>query len=91
VKGKVLGRKVLRDVAGIVTPDTIFRWYGRLVARKYDGSKNRGSGRPSTAISELVVRMARENPGWGYTRIRDALRRMSHQIARAPTSSALRF
>jgi putative transposase len=84
VKGNVLGRKVLRDVAGIVTPDTIFRWYRRLVARKYDGSKNRGSGRPRTAtdISELVVRMARENPGWGYTRIRDALRHLGHEIAR---------
>ncbi|MFT5431419.1 MAG: putative transposase, partial [Myxococcota bacterium] len=84
VKGRVLGRKVLRDVATIVTPDTIFRWYRRLVARKYDGSKNRGRGRPSTGtdITELVVRMARENPGWGYTRIRDALRHLGHEIAR---------
>jgi putative transposase len=84
VKGRVLGRKVLRDVATIVTPDTIFRWYRRLVARKYDGSKNRGRGRPSTAtdITELVVRMARENPGWGYTRIRDAMRHLGHEIAR---------
>jgi putative transposase len=39
VKGKALGRKVLREVAGIVTPDTILRWYGKLVAKKYDGSK----------------------------------------------------
>jgi hypothetical protein len=84
VKGRVLGRKVLRDVATVVTPDTIFRWYRRLIARKYGGSKNRGRGRPSTAtdITELVVRMARENPGWGYTRIRDALRHLGHEIAR---------
>ena len=39
VKGKVLGRKVLEEVAGIVTPETILRWYRRLVARKYDGSR----------------------------------------------------
>jgi hypothetical protein len=38
VKGKALGRRRLADVAGIVTPDTILRWYRRLVAEKYDGS-----------------------------------------------------
>ena len=38
VKGKILGRKILSQVAGIVTPDTILRWYRRLVAKKYDGS-----------------------------------------------------
>jgi hypothetical protein len=41
VKGKVLGRPQLTAVAGIVTPDTILRWYRRLVAQKYDGSKRR--------------------------------------------------
>jgi hypothetical protein len=39
VKGKVLGRRILGEVAGIVTPDTILRWYRRLVARKYDGTR----------------------------------------------------
>src|SRR5580765_4294642 len=38
VKGKTLGRRRLADLAGIVTPDTILRWYRRLVANKYDGS-----------------------------------------------------
>jgi hypothetical protein len=73
VKGKVLGRKILHEVAGIVTPDTILRWYRRLVAKKYDGSKSRGKrGRPPTRkeIADLVVTMARANVGWGYTRIR---------------------
>ena len=75
VKGKVLGRRRLADVAGIVTPDTILRWYRRLVAKKYDGSKKRRPGRPSTKpdIAALVVRMANENPTWGYTRIRGGL------------------
>jgi len=39
LKGKPLGRRLLRDYAGIVTPDTILRWYRRLVAAKYDGSR----------------------------------------------------
>ena len=84
VKGKVLGRKVLQQVAGIVTPDTILRWYRKLVAKKYDGSKKRGRGRPRTAeeIAALLVRMAGENPTWGYTRLRDALWYLGHEIGR---------
>jgi len=59
----------------ILTPDTLLRWYRELIARKYDGSKRRGVGRPRkfTKLAELVLRMARENPTWGYTRIRGAL------------------
>ncbi len=70
VKGQVLGRRQLTAVAGIVTPDTILRWYRRLIAKKYDGSKMRRPGRPPTKsdIAALVVRMASENPTWGYTR-----------------------
>ncbi len=66
VRGRKLGRRALTDVAGIVTPDTILRWYRRLIAKKYDGSAHRGRGRPATAqeIAELVVRMAVENPRW---------------------------
>ena len=84
VLGKVLGRKALGEVAGIVTPDTILRWYRRLIAKKYDGSAHRGRGRPTTLqqIAELVVRMAEENPRWGYTRIRGALANLGHQIGR---------
>jgi len=84
VKGKLLGRKILAAVAGIVTPDTSLRWYRKRVATKYDGSKRRRPGRPRTRvdIAALVVRMATEHGGWGYTRIRDALRHLGHEIAR---------
>ena len=72
VHGKRIDRKALREVSCIVSPDTILRWHRELIARKYDGSKRRGPGRPRTmqAIVALVVRMADENPRWGYTRIR---------------------
>ena len=64
VKGKRIGRKLLDEVAGIVTPDTVLRWYRKLVARKYDGSSRRGQGRPltSASIAEWVVRMMRLTP-----------------------------
>ena len=48
VKGKVLGRRRLTGIVGIVTPDAILRWYRTLVAKKYDGSNARRPGRPST-------------------------------------------
>ena len=84
VKGKLLGRKILDEIAGTVTPDTIRRWHRKLVADKYDGSKKRGPGRPKTKadIAALVVTMARENDGWGYARLHDAPRHLGHEIAR---------
>lgn len=84
VKGRALGRKLLSEYASIVTPDTILGWYRRLIARKYDGTKKRGPGRPSTSpeLVELVVRLATENPRWGYTRIRGVLRLLGREIGR---------
>ncbi len=71
-KAKAIGRKGLFEIGTLVTPDTLLRWYRGLIAKKYDGSKTRKPGRPKTAveIEELIIRMARDSPGWGYTRIR---------------------
>ena len=70
VRAKRLGRRVLHELATIVTPETLLAWHRRLIARKYDGSKQRGPGRPRTRdeIQQLVVRMATENRDWGYRR-----------------------
>jgi len=83
-KARKLGRKTLSDIGTIVTPDTLLRGYRLLIARKYDGSRTRRPGRPKTqaTIQELIVRMARENPGWGYTRIKGALYNLGHEIGR---------
>jgi putative transposase len=84
VRAKTLGRAALTGLACIVTPDTLLRWYRNLVASKYDGSRQRGPGRPRTAadIAALVRMMATENPGWGYTRIRGALFNIGHDVGR---------
>ena len=70
VTGHLLGRRHLAAVAGIVTPDTILRWYRKLVAKKYDGAHTRRPGRPPTKpdMAALIVRMATENPTRGATR-----------------------
>ena len=57
--GKALGRKGLAAIATIASPETILRWYRELVAKKYDGSQQRGQGRPKTAA--IIVKMASEN------------------------------
>src|SRR5713101_423571 len=48
VRAKKLGWRLLHDLTTIVTPGTLLAWHRRLIARKYDGSKQRGSGRPRT-------------------------------------------
>ena len=84
VKAKAIGRRRLIEIGTLVTPDTLFRWHRELIAKKYDGSQSRRPGRPRTEadIEELVVLMARDNPRWGYTRIRGALHNLGHEIAR---------
>ena len=74
-KAKGLGRKLLADVATIVTPETLLAWHRKPIAHKYDGNGKRGPGRPRTAdeIEALVVRMAEENRDWGHRRIQGAL------------------
>src|SRR4051794_32773131 len=66
-KAKGLGRKLLAEVASVVTPETLLAWHRKLIAQKYDGSRQRGPGRPRTRqeIEALVVRLAEENRDWG--------------------------
>ena len=80
VKAKALGRKVLAEIATIVTPETLLAWHRKLIAQKYDGTAHRAPGRPRTAgeIEALVVRMAEENRDWGYRRIQGALSNLGH-------------
>src|SRR5215475_5259778 len=78
-----LDRTRLQEVATIATPDTLLRWYQRLIAEKFDGSQQRRAyGRPRIAeeVEQLIVRMAEENPTWGYRRIQGALANLGHHM-----------
>jgi hypothetical protein len=84
VKGRVLGRKRLEEIGTLFTPDTILRWHRMLVARKWDySSRQKKVGRPRVRreIVELVVRIAKENPCWGYDRIQGALANIGYHIS----------
>jgi putative transposase len=73
-EGKPLGRKLLAEMASVATPETILRWYRERVTAKYDGSRTRDAlGRPASRGQDvtLLLKMARENPSWGYTRLRE--------------------
>jgi transposase InsO family protein len=89
--GVPLGRRLLARVATIVTPDTLLRWHRHLIARKWTYS-TRGPGRPSVLpeIRRLVVRMATENPSWGYTRLQGALKNLGHRVSRSTIATILK-
>jgi len=91
--GKRLGRKALQEVAQIVRPETILAWHRRLVAKKFDGSKNRAQVEPSPraeALEELVLQLARDNGSWGYRRIVGALSNLGHQVSHQTVANILK-
>lgn len=90
VRGHRLGRRRLCQVATIVTPDTILRWHRQLVARKWTYAKRPGRHSVLHEIRRLVVRMAEENPTWGYTRIRGALKNVGHRVGRSTIARILK-
>ena len=86
-------RKHLKEIATIVTPDTLQRWYKRLIAQKFDESQHRQRlGRPRVPedVEQLVGRMAEENRTWGYRRLQGALANLGHHIDKITVRNILR-
>jgi putative transposase len=91
-KAKAIGRKALMELETIVSPDTLMRWHRKLIAQKWNDSSRRGPGRPviMREISQLIIRMAVDNPGWGYTRIQGALANLDHKVGRGTIANVLK-
>jgi transposase InsO family protein len=85
-----LGRRALRQVATVVTPDTLLRWHRELVARKWTYARHAPRRGVLAEIRRAVVRMAEENPTWGYTRIQGALKNVGHLVGRSTIARILK-
>jgi transposase InsO family protein len=78
-----VGRAALREIATLATPDPLLRWHRQMIARKWTDARRSGRRGVLLAIRHLVVRMATENPTWGYTRIQGALQNVGRCVGRS--------
>ncbi len=77
----------------LVTPETILRWHRQLVGRKWVTFGRRGQlgRRPVSAeLAALVIKLAAENPGWGYLRIKGELRKLGYRLSASTIRRLLR-
>ena len=91
-KAKRLSRKMLEQCTVLFTPDTVLGWFRRLIAKKYDGSKNRKTvGRPmiSQEVIDLVIKFKKENLRWGYQKITDQIIYLGYKISKSSVKNIL--
>jgi len=88
-----LGRRLPASALLLVQPATVLSWHRALVHRRWAAfGRRRGPGRPPlpAECQELVLRLARENPRWGYLRIRGELLKLGHQVSATSIRNLLR-
>ncbi|WP_406045884.1 transcriptional regulator [Micromonospora sp. NBC_00898] len=88
-----LPRSSLRGLRLLVRPDTIMRWHRDLVARRHAAvprPKRRGRPRTLRSIRTLILRLARENSGWGYRRLHGELLTLRVKVAPSTVWEILR-
>ena len=75
-----------------MTPATLLSWHRKLAASKYDTSNRRKPGRPPTvpSIARIIVRLAKENPLWGYRRIHGEITKLGVTVAQSTVWEILR-
>lgn len=73
-------------------PDTVLRWHRNLVKRKWTFPQSKRTGRPAvvTELEHLIVRLAQENPRWGYSKIQGELLMLGYSVSRSSVRNLLR-
>jgi putative transposase len=74
----------------LVTPGTLLAWHCRLIQRKWTYPSQPGRPPGGKEIRNLVLRLARENPSWGYRRVHGELSRLGHRLSAATVRRILR-
>ena len=93
ILGKRLGRKLLGEICCAFSPDTLLLWHRKLVAQKYDGSKNRSKfGRPriSDELKQRIIDMALDNKHLGVRKLYGYLKYLGLKVSPATISRVLR-
>jgi hypothetical protein len=81
----------LRDIICIFQPETILRWHRELVRRQWTYPHKNKAGRPpiSKELEELILRLAYENPRWGYGKIQGELLKLSFKVSQSTVRNIL--
>ncbi len=81
----------LRTTLRLFSPQTVFRWHSELVKRKWTYKHQDKGGRPriNRETTELIVRLAQENPRWGYGKIEGELLKLGINVSRTTIRNAL--
>ncbi len=93
ILARKLGRKTLSNICNVFSPDTLLLWHRKLVANKYDGSKNRGKGgrpRISDYLKQLIIDMAKDNKHLGCRKLHGYLKYLGLKVSATTISRVLR-
>jgi putative transposase len=84
-------RTTLDQVLLLFKPDTVLKWHQQLVRRKWMFRRQQGGGRPAlpAEVEELILRFARENSAWGYSRIHGELLKLGYTVGRSTVRDVL--
>jgi hypothetical protein len=81
----------LQEIVRIFKPDTVFKWHRELVRRKWTYARRRMGGRPrlNPELEDLIVRLAKENPHWGYGKLEGELLKLGFKVSRTTIRNVL--